>query len=119
MYVVNQGNSTVSVIDTSSTPPVAVGKPIKVGVIPLGIAYNPYNDNMYVTNNFVESEVGFVDEQIENTKNWAFHEGRRVRFEIPRHRSKFEQAALRCSDNDCRASRLYNSHVTCTVCPAS
>lgn len=46
MYVIK--SDTVSVIDTKTNT--VVGSPIKVGAVPHGIAYDPVNARMYVTN---------------------------------------------------------------------
>jgi YVTN family beta-propeller protein len=54
MYVANQedgtNDGTVSVIDTTTTPPSVIGSPITVGVSPTGIAYDPINQDIFVTN---------------------------------------------------------------------
>jgi len=48
-YISNNGDNTVSVIDTSDN---TVGTPITVGNSPFGIAFAPSGDIFYVTNNF-------------------------------------------------------------------
>ena len=48
MYVTNSFDDTVSVIDTTTNT--VVGNPITVGDGPNGIAYDPVNKRMYVTN---------------------------------------------------------------------
>jgi YVTN family beta-propeller protein len=47
IYVVNEGDSTVSVIDSTNR----VVETISVGHRPIAIAYNPFNQRMYVANN--------------------------------------------------------------------
>ena len=54
----------------------------------------PDNDKMFPTTIYVESDVSFENKQVENTKNLTFHEGRRVRFVIPRPRSELEREEL-------------------------
>lgn len=54
----------------------------------------PDNDKMFPTTIYAESDVSFENKQVENTKNLTFHEGRRVRFVIPRQRSELERAEL-------------------------
>jgi YVTN family beta-propeller protein len=49
-YVTNINNNTVSVIDTITNT--VIGTPIAVGDGPSGIAYEPVNKRMYVTNFF-------------------------------------------------------------------
>jgi YVTN family beta-propeller protein len=61
MYVANQADNTVSVIDTTTTPPSVINSPITVGEIPTGIAYDPINRNMYVTNQAIPGSVSVVD----------------------------------------------------------
>jgi YVTN family beta-propeller protein len=48
MYVVNSGPGTVTVIDTRTNT--VIGNPIQVGNSAFGIAYDPVNHRMYVTN---------------------------------------------------------------------
>jgi YVTN family beta-propeller protein len=58
MYVTNSGNNTVSVINASTNT--LVGKPIPVVGWPIGIAYNPRNNEMYV-NNVVGNTVSVIN----------------------------------------------------------
>ena len=44
----SENNGTISIIDTKSNA--LVGEPIKVGLIPQRIAYDPVHERMYVTN---------------------------------------------------------------------
>jgi len=48
MYLTNNADDTVSVIDTTTNN--VVGNPIKVGDVPAGITYDPENKRMYVDN---------------------------------------------------------------------
>ena len=66
MDVANNGDGTVSVIDTATntvidTDPTIPGiTPIPVGSAPFGIAYDSINERMYVTNND-DSTVSVID----------------------------------------------------------
>jgi len=50
VYVTNAGDTTVSVIDATSSPPAAIAT-INVGPEPFGIAINPAGTRVYVSNN--------------------------------------------------------------------
>lgn len=58
MYVTNQGDGTVSVIDTNTNT--VDPTPITVGTGPLGIAYDSDNNRMYVANT-VDNTVSIVN----------------------------------------------------------
>jgi len=60
MYVVNQLSDTVSFININTTSSTVVGSSIAVGDGPHGIAYDPVNKRMYVTNNF-DNSVSVID----------------------------------------------------------
>ena len=58
MYVANNAEGIVSVIDTNTN--MVVGTPISVGSSPTLLTYDPVNERMYVTN-FFDNTVSVID----------------------------------------------------------
>jgi YVTN family beta-propeller protein len=69
MYVVNGGDSTVSVIDSTDR----VVETISVGFEPVAIAYSPFNNRMYVTNSGSDT-VSVIDTRTTTTTQASLQE---------------------------------------------
>lgn len=59
LYVVNNTSSNVSVVDTRTNT--VVGNPIGVGVLPLGVVFNPAGTRAYVANNGVTNSISVIN----------------------------------------------------------
>ena len=69
-----RGHGTVSVIDTTTDPPSVIGSPITVGLNPVGIAYDPVHQRMYVTNDG-SNNVSVIDTNAEIDTYYVVKDG--------------------------------------------